>query len=297
MRMLILGGAGMLGHQAYRRLRGRFEVWVTFREAGAGRDHPAYRDADRARLLGGVDAAAPETVRAALDRVRPSAVVNCIGIVKQRDEAKAAVPSITVNALFPHLLAEACVARGIRLFHVSTDCVFSGAKGGYTERDNPDPVDLYGRTKLVGEVSAPGCLTLRTSMIGWEVTHRLGLLEWFAAQRGKAVRGFRNAIYSGFSTAVLADLIGDLAARSDAPAGLYHAASAPISKYDLLVQLRDALGWRDVTIEADDAFRCDRSLDAERFRAAAGWTSPTWERMIDGLAKEWPAYAEWRRES
>ena len=243
---------------------------------------------------GGVDALDLDSVARAMDQTKPDAVVNCIGIVKQRDEAKAAIPSIRVNALFPHQLADLCQAQGARLIHLSTDCVFSGNRGHYTEDDLPDPVDLYGRTKLLGELDRPGCLTLRTSIVGWELKHRAGLLEWFASQRGQTIKGYRNAIYSGVSTVVLARLIGDLLENHPALSGIYHVASQPIAKYDLLVRLRDALGWYDITIKPDDAFQCDRSLVGARFEAATSWQAPDWDEMIAGLAAEWPTYEGWR---
>jgi dTDP-4-dehydrorhamnose reductase len=234
------------------------------------------------------------TIAQVMAQVKPDVVVNCIGIVKQREEARAAIPSILVNALFPHQLADLCQTQGARLIHLSTDCVFSGNRGRYTEEDLPDPVDLYGRTKLLGELNRPGCLTLRTSIIGWELKHRAGLLEWFAAQRGRTITGYRGATYTGLSTAALTRLIGDLLENHPDLSGLYHVASRPITKYELLVRLREAIGWHDIIIEPDDAFQCDRSLVGARFEATTGWAPPTWDAMIAELAAEWPEYQQWK---
>jgi dTDP-4-dehydrorhamnose reductase len=245
-------------------------------------------------LVGGIDAFKIEEVKAVLAQVQPEAVINAIGIVKQRDEAKQAIPSIQINALFPHLLAQACIEREVRLVHISTDCVFSGERGGYTEADIPDPVDLYGRSKLLGEVQGTGCLTLRTSIVGWELSGHSSLLEWFAAQRGRIIKGYQQAIFTGFPSSVLANLIGDLVETRSDLHGLYHVASNPISKYALLVRLRDALGWDDIVIRPDAQFHCDRSLLAARFERTTGWLSPDWDAMIDVLAREWPVYQAWR---
>jgi dTDP-4-dehydrorhamnose reductase len=182
------------------------------------------------------------------------------------------------------------------MVHVSTDCVFSGRQGRYTEADIPDPVDLYGRSKLLGEPARRGCLVLRTSIIGWELKNRVGLLEWFAAQRGTTIKGYRNAIYSGLSTTVLANVIGDVLVGYPGLEGLYQVASAPISKYALLAGMREALRWNDITIQPDDNFHCDRSLDGTRFEAATRWKAPGWDSMIDGLAAEWDSYAQWRNQ-
>ncbi|MGD0340020.1 MAG: SDR family oxidoreductase [Bacteroidota bacterium] len=287
MRVLIFGGNGMLGHQLCRLLTGRMEVWATFRNVPDRFDFlpPQQR-------IGNVTVEDAAQVGEIMDSVKPDAVVNAVGIVKQRDEAKQAVPSICVNALFPHQLADLCGERGIRVLQISTDCVFSGFRGAYTEDDIADPVDLYGRTKLLGELNRPGCLTLRTSIIGWQLNSFTSLLSWFALQRGKHIKGYRKAIYSGVTTSVFSKLIGDIMESHPKLEGLYHVSSAPIKKFDLLVQLRDALGWDDITIEPEEGFACDRSLNGERFSRATGWRAPDWASMISGLSSEWPTYAQ-----
>jgi dTDP-4-dehydrorhamnose reductase len=286
MRILVMGGNGMLGHQLCRILPERMDLWATFHEQVAD-----FEFLPKERKLDHVPIQDITRVQEVFDMVKPEVVVNAVGIVKQRDEAKQAISSIQVNALFPHQLANLCIERGIRLLQLSTDCVFSGARGNYTEIDVPDAVDLYGRTKLIGEVNRPGCLTLRTSFIGWQLNTFSSLLSWFALQRGKRVKGYRKAIYSGFSTCVMAKLIGEILQTRPDLNGLYQVASKPITKYDLLVQLRDLLGWKDIIIEPDDQFFCDRSLVATRFSTVTGWQPPSWESMLHGLAEEWPEYA------
>ena len=139
-------------------------------------------------------------------------VVNCIGLVKQRPEAADAAALVQANALFPQQLHAACAQRGARLIQISTDCVFAGDRGGYTEADRPDPADLYGRSKLAGEPEGEGVLTLRTSMLGRELDRASGLLEWFLSVRGEA-GGYPLAVFTGPTTPVLARLIGDLIER------------------------------------------------------------------------------------
>ena len=288
MRVLVFGGNGMLGHQLCRLLPERMEVWATFRNESSSFE---FLPVDR--ILSNVISEDISHLNEILDTIKPEAVINALGIVKQRDEAKQAVPAIQVNALFPHQLADLCVERGVRIVQISTDCVFSGLRGGYSEIDVPDPVDLYGRTKLLGELNLPGCLTLRTSIIGWQLKSFNGLLSWFARHRNKHLKGYRKAIYSGFSTAVLAQLISDILQTRPELSGIYQVASEPISKFDLLVQLRDLLGWKDIVIEPDDQFFCDRSLSSVRFNTTTGWRPPTWNTMLRGLAEEWPRYARY----
>jgi dTDP-4-dehydrorhamnose reductase len=289
MRLLILGAAGMLGHRMCRLLSDRFEIWGTFH--GSPSEYSRYGLLPDARTIGGVDAQNFPSVSSAVEKVKPDVVINCIGIVKQRDEAKQAVPSIHVNALFPHQLADLCDGLGARVFQISTDCVFSGSRGKYTELDVPDPVDLYGRTKLLGELNRSNSVTLRTSIIGWQINTYSSLLGWFASQRGKRIKGYHRAIYSGFSTSVLAQLIGDLVESRPDLHGMYQVASEPISKYDLLIKLRELMDWKDITIDMDDQFFCDRSLIGTRFTTTTGWMPPSWDTMLEGLASEWGEYA------
>jgi len=291
MKILVLGAAGMLGHRLCQTLSDRFETWGTFR--GDPAKHAHYNLLPAKRTIGGVNVMDFKTVYDTVERVNPDVLVNCVGIVKQRDEAKQAIPSIQVNALFPHQLADLCTERSIRVVQISTDCVFSGQRGKYTEADTPDPVDLYGRSKLLGELNRPGCLTLRTSIIGWQLNTFSSLLSWFSQQRGQHIKGYQQAIYSGFSTYVLASLISDLIETRPDLSGLYQVASEPISKFDLLVVLRDKLGWEDIEIEPDESFFCDRSLISTRFSVATGWKAPSWDEMISGLAEEWPTYEKW----
>lgn len=293
MKILILGAGGMLGHQLCRTLSARFDIWATLRAEPSKIER--YGFIPQERIIGQVDVQDITSLRRALDTVKPDAVINGIGIVKQRDEARQAVPSVHVNALFPHQLADLCAESGTRVLQISTDCVFSGIRGNYTEIDNPDPVDLYGRTKLLGELNRPGALTLRTSIIGWQLNSSSSLLGWFASQRGAPIKGYRHAIYSGFSTSVLSTLIGDIIETRKDLTGLYHVASVPISKYDLLIRLQEALGWKDITINSDEHFFCDRSLISTRFTMTTGWISPSWDDMIAGLGAEWSTYEKWSK--
>lgn len=294
-RVLVLGGAGMLGHKVFQTLSPRFETFATFRaENGAWTQYPMYKNVESARLLAGVDALNFASVTRAIAQVKPDVVVNCIGIIKQLKQAHDALVSITLNALFPHQLADLCQAAGARLFHISTDCVFSGHKGAYTEMDISDAYDLYGRTKFLGELDRPGCLTLRTSIIGRDFAKNDAMLEWFLSHRGGAVQGYTRAIYTGFPTQTLARIIGDLIEQYPALSGLYQVASAPLSKYELLGKIRDAMHL-DIVIEPQTEFFCDRSLRAARFIAATGYAIPDWDAMVAELANDPTPYDEWKQ--
>jgi dTDP-4-dehydrorhamnose reductase len=283
MRVLIFGGDGMLGHRLLRRFSAGHETRVTLHRGIAEYSH--FGLFDRGNAYDGTDVRDSRRVASVIADFGPDAVINATGVVKQRPEAHEPDISSEVNAVFPPHLARVCRAHGALLIHVSTDCVFSGQKGNYAESDRPDPVDLYGETKLRGEVAAPGAITLRTSMVGRELARKSGLVEWFLAQKGKTIQGYRKAIFSGFTTAELARLVEMLVTRHLEAHGLYHASSAPISKFDLLSGLNRRLGL-GVNIVPDDTVVCDRSLDSTRFRKAFGYSPPAWDFMLDELAAD-----------
>jgi dTDP-4-dehydrorhamnose reductase len=276
----------MLGHRVWQLCRERFDAFTTVRKRP---DLPLFGD-DRVRS--GVDATDFGAVERLIGELAPQAVVNCIGVVKQLAGAHDPITSITLNSLFPHVVARACRRTGARFVQISTDCVFSGRVGSYREADNPDPVDLYGRSKLLGEVSAPH-VTLRTSIVGRELAGAHGLLEWFLANRGGRVRGFTRARFSGVTTLVLANLIAEVLERHSALEGLYHVAAEPISKYDLLMLFNGAFG-AGIGIDADDSLVLDRSLDGTPFHDATGWKAPSWPAMIEAIAADGATYEEWR---
>jgi dTDP-4-dehydrorhamnose reductase len=285
MSVLILGGMGMLGHKIAQRIPGALvttrESWPEPFEAG--------------RVLTRVDAADWLSLAQLLRERRPRVIVNCVGVIKQRAEAKSPIPSITLNALLPHRLAELCASWGGRLIHFSTDCVFSGERGRYSESDESDAHDLYGRTKYLGEVSvAPNALTLRTSIIGRELTHFQSLLEWLLSQNNKKIKGYTRALYSGVTTNYLAGLVSDLILEFPDLCGLHQVTAQTISKFDLLCLLRDAYNL-DMEITADDSFFCDRSMIGKKFEQATGYVTPSWPVLVAQLAQDPTPYSEWRK--
>lgn len=272
----------MLGHALWQTLQHRFDTYVTLRHPVSGRYERLF-PAARTRI--GVDAMSFDTLLPVLASVRPNVVVNAIGIVKQSPAAHEPIPSLTVNAVFPHRLAAACGAMDARLIHVSTDCVFSGRGGMYREEDTPDADDLYGRGKLLGEVTGLGCLTVRTSIIGHELRGQAGLVEWFLTQEGSTVNGYRRAVFSGFTTLAFSRILADVIERTPDLTGLYHVSSEPINKFDLLTLVRNAYG-KNVEVVPDDAVRIDRSLDSSRFRKEVNLRPDSWPAMIAEMAGE-----------
>lgn len=297
MKILVLGATGMLGHKMFQTLRGRFpetfcairgsknEEW--FKQFNLFQSNTA---ADN--VIDSIDVTDFPVLRELLREQQPQVVINCAGVIKQRAESKAALPSIAINSYLPHWLAQRCAEWGGRLIHFSTDCVFSGRRGDYREDDPSDAEDLYGKTKYLGEVAAENALTLRTSIIGRELRHRQSLLEWFLGQRNKQITGFKRALYSGVTTNHLAEVVADIIERHPRLSGLYQVTSQTISKYDLLCLLRDAYQL-DVEIVPDEIFHCDRSMNGDRFRQATGCVCPSWPELAAQLAKDTTPYEQW----
>jgi dTDP-4-dehydrorhamnose reductase len=291
MRVLILGGAGMLGHKLVQHFRDVADTWATVR--GSAASYARYGLVDAGRILPGVDAANFDQLVRAFATVRPDVVINCVGVIKQLPTASDPLLNLTINASLPHRLQRLCVACGARLIHFSTDCVFNGRKGSYTENDPSDAEDLYGRTKFLGETAGPGALTIRSSVIGRELATASGLVEWFLSKRGGQVQGYTRAIYSGFTTGAMARIVHLLVEHHAELCGTVQVSSAPISKYDLLIQLRDAFGV-SVHITADDRVRIDRSLESTRFRQLTGFVPPAWPDMIREMVADPTPYESWR---
>lgn len=283
MRILILGGDGMLGHQLLKSWQNTHEVRVTLRQ---NQSHYAkYNLFHIANSSYNIDVRHFDDVQKVAEGFKPDAVINAVGIIKQRTEAQDAIMSLEINALLPHRLSSLCEQLESRLVHISTDCVFSGAKGNYTEDDFEDAGDLYGRSKLMGEVAGPHAITLRTSIIGLELARQESLVEWFLSQRGN-IQGFTQAIYSGFTTQEIARIIEFILLKHSSLSGLWHVASAPISKYGLLKKLGDCLNRNDIKIEPSDELDCDRSLNASQFLNATGYRPPSWDEMLKELAQQ-----------
>jgi dTDP-4-dehydrorhamnose reductase len=277
MKTLVLGASGMLGNAMLRVMAqaDELEVWGTARSGGVLRnfDPPLAK-----RIVTGIDVENTDSLMRLFTELRPEVVINCIGLVKQLAEADDPLLALPINSLLPHRLARLCDLIHARLVHISTDCVFSGHKGDYCESDEADAQDLYGRSKFLGEVDYPHAVTLRTSIIGHELSSSHGLVGWFLAQQG-TIKGYTQAIFSGLPTCELARVVRDLVFPHPELRGVYHVAAEPISKFELLRLINEEYG-KGLQIEPDDKLQIDRSLNATRFREATGYVAPSWPKLV-----------------
>jgi dTDP-4-dehydrorhamnose reductase len=276
-KVLVLGATGMLGNSVLRLFAqsSDFEVLGSVRSTSALRLLPSELSD---RLICGVDVEHIDSLISLFSKVRPDVVINCIGLVKQLAEAEDPLAAIPINSLLPHRLARLCDIAGARLVHMSTDCVFSGAKGMYTEADLSDAKDLYGRSKYLGEVYCPHAITLRTSIIGHELNGGHSLVGWFLAQQG-SVKGYSRAIFSGLPTVELAKVIRDHVIPNPELNGVYHVSADPINKLNLLTLISNVYG-KKIDIVKDEKFIIDRSLDSTRFREATGYRPKSWLELV-----------------
>jgi len=290
-RILIIGATGMLGHVLFRHLSANpeYEVFGTSRSIGGL--HAVFPSHLTRRFRQYVDADNFDSVIRALASIQPDIVINCIGLIKQLPLSSDPLSAITVNAQLPHRISLISRTAGARMIHISTDCVFNGVRGNYTESDPSCAEDLYGQTKYLGEVTYPHCVTLRTSIIGHELKGGYGLVDWFLAQEG-SVRGFTKAIYSGFPTIELARVISDYILPNQELSGLYHVSSNPISKYELLRIIARRYD-KKIAIDPYDDFVIDRSLDSSRFRSLTGYVPPGWDELVEAMFRDYEANKNW----
>ncbi len=255
------------------------DVYGTVRQESA---RQFFLDLPSDHLLSGIDVTCEDSLTKVFADIHPTVVINCVGLIKQLPEAKNPLSALLLNSVLPHRLAALCRVAQARLIHISTDCVFSGSKGNYGEESVPDANDLYGRSKLLGEVEYSHTITLRTSIIGPELGGgRHGLVSWFLGEQN-AVKGYRRAIFSGLPTVELAHIIRDYVLPREELSGLYHVASTPINKYDLLSLIAKTYG-KEINIIPDDTVMIDRSLDAARFQTATGYKVPAWPVLIERM--------------
>ncbi|MDD7805848.1 MAG: SDR family oxidoreductase [Endozoicomonas sp. (ex Botrylloides leachii)] len=285
-KVLVVGANGMLGGSLFRylsKLPG-YEVLGTVRSSAA---KSALSQQGFSNTVFGVDVTDLQSISSIIGNFRPHYVLNCVGIIKQLDASKAPIPSITINSLLPHQLAELCDTCDARLVHFSTDCVFLGRSGLYKESDNPDAADLYGRSKLLGEVDYGRHLTLRTSIIGHELGKSLSLVDWFLSQNSP-IKGYRKAIFSGMPTICVAEFLNDHVFGKEL-SGLYHLSVEPIDKNRLLQLINNAYSIGIEIIPFDD-FVIDRSLNSDALRAVTGFKPLPWPQLINKMREEYLEY-------
>lgn len=216
---------------------------------------------------------------------KPDTVINCAGILVQKSKDNLS-EAIYINSYLPNALDQLSKTLCFKLIHISTDCVFNGKKGRYTEQDTPDATDNYGRTKALGEIINSQNLTIRTSIIGPEIkSNGTGLLHWFLNQSGQ-INGFNHALWSGVTTIELAKFIRHVITNSEAASitGLYHLTNnTTINKYDLLNLFKNTFNTKHIDIKADDKYSVDKSFINTRNDICTSYKVPSYYQMVKDM--------------
>jgi dTDP-4-dehydrorhamnose reductase len=286
--LLVLGASGMLGHMLVRVLSEHHQVIGTTSSQYDSKS-PLARVLDKANWIDHVDVRNWQTVESAINHVKPNVLINCVGVIKQKMDSGNIKDAILINSLIPHQLAATCEKLDIRFIHFSTDCVFDGTPGIKYTSYTPNATDLYGTTKRLGEVNYAPSITLRTGFVGRQLSGAEGLFEWVLSQKGKAVSGYQNAIYSGLTTMALSRVIKQVIEVQPTLSGLYQVASNRINKFDLITKLNQLLQL-DLLIAQNTEFMCDRSMDGTEFTNLTNIHIPSWEEMLTEFAADQDFY-------
>jgi len=279
-KVFVLGASGMLGNAVFR-LFSNSDGFAATGIIRSSRSLELLPPSLRKSVISNVDLESADNLLRLFEKHQPNVIINCVGLIKQHADANDPLVVLPINSLLPHRLAMLSSVTNARLVHISTDCVFSGAKGMYLESDFSDARDLYGRSKFLGEVDYPNAITLRTSIIGHELDGTQSLVNWFLSQKD-SIKGFTRAIFSGLPTVEIARVIRDYVIPNAHLSGLYHVSADPISKYDLLKIIADVYK-KTISIEPDESFIIDRSLDSSRFRKATGFKPRPWLDLVNSM--------------
>ena len=221
-----------------------------------------------------------------LKNINPDIIINAAGVTTRREKESTINQIKFTNSLLPNILSNWSEKNGCRLIHFSTDCVFSGEKGNYKDDDKPDALDTYGKTKSLGEASGAKTLTLRSSMIGFELYNKTELLEWVLSNQNKSISGFSNVIYSGITTSLMSKIVNKIINDFPDLSGIYNVSSAPISKYSLLKKI-NAIFDLNIKIKSIESKASNKSLDYSNFFMKTGIEIPDWDSMLKELKKAW----------
>ena len=282
MRILILGGNGMIGHKMYQIItKVNEDTWVTLRN-----DLSTYVFSNiynKNKVIDNIDLSDFKKLLHTLNEIKPDIIINACGITIRRGVEKFISNTILLNSVLPHFLNEWVSLNNKRLIHFSTDCVFSGKKGNYLDTDIKDAYDLYGSTKSLGEiVNSDFSITLRGSMIGRELENKTELLEWFLQQSNKKVKGFSEVIYAGITTVKMAEIVIRIINFYPNLTGVYNISSIPISKYDLLILFNEHFATNSI-IEIDKSYSSNKNLISDNLFNEIGIEKPNWINLIRQL--------------
>lgn len=272
MKILILGGNGLLGNALLNILSKNYEVIATTR-------NKLYKDIKNFIYVD--DLTRLDFLDKLIIDVDPDIIINALSV---RDVGNKKLYQLKlIFTVIPHHISSFCRRLNKRFIQISTDGVFSGKTGNYKEEDIPDPIDSYGICKFLGEPNQKNTTVIRTSMIGHSFNNDYGLLDWFIKQNECTL--YKNAVFSGLPVYEIARIISQYFIENKNLDGIYHLASEPISKLNLLTLVNNVYNL-NIIIHEDDSFYMDRSLDSSKFQNKTGYRVLSWDDMITQMKEE-----------
>jgi dTDP-4-dehydrorhamnose reductase len=289
MRVIILGVSGLIGHKLLQKLSSDFEIFGVLHHSKDYYNNPPLFSGQN--IIENINVSEFDILKGVLYTVNPDIIINCVGITKRKIDINDPLDAISINSAFPHQLAKWAKVNKKRVIHFSTDCVFNGKIGNYTETSLSSAEDVYGKTKYLGELHYDNTITIRSSFIGQELFDKTELFEWFLAQSGKQIKGFKNTLYSGVSTIFMASVVKDIILNYPGLSGLYQLATEkPISKYQLLNLAKKVFDVKVDIIPDIEHIHCP-TLDASKLRKAINIAVPSWEEMMTDLLADKKFYS------
>jgi|688.fasta_scaffold317571_2 dTDP-4-dehydrorhamnose reductase len=285
MRILILGGNGMIGHKMYQIIsKVNLDTWVTLRNNLNSYSYSKFYNSEK--VIESIDLTNFQNLFNQLNTINPDVIINACGITIRRGVNQLKSKSIILNSALPHFLNEWVTSNNKRLIHFSTDCVFSGKKGDYEDNDIKDATDIYGLTKSMGEViDSTFTITLRGSMIGRELENKTELFEWFLKQHNTTINGFSEVIYSGITSVKMADIVLNIIYNFPNLSGLFNVSSKAISKFDLLTLCNDYFKV-DAFIKNDNSYSSNKNLISNKLFNELNMVQPAWNDLIKQLKQD-----------
>lgn len=284
-KILILGIDGMIGHKIAQLLEQENNLFGTTRKTigpkklGLKTSNLIKKDFDKNQSLG------------FLDNLNPDIIINCIGITTRRINNDNISNLEFINSRLPHYLNEWTEKNDKRLIHFSTDCVYSGKSGMYTESDNPDAIDLYGKSKAIGEINNTKALTIRTSLIGREVYNHTELFEWLYKNKSGKVYGYENVYYSGLTTIRMSKILEKIINYYPDLQGVFNISSKPITKYSLLKLINRHFKF-EIQVKKDLKIKSNKVLISKKITEITDIEIPTWEDLILEFKEDCVKYSE-----
>ncbi len=274
-KILVLGVNGLLGHRVFINLNKnkKFKVIGTLRSMNKNNIFIKKKIIENFNVLNF------DNLKKKINYIRPDFIINCIGVTNKKIKNNKTSDLILINSVLPHYLDSLSKKLKFKLIHISTDCVFSGLKNFYTEIDPCDVQDLYGLTKFIGEIRNSKNLTIRTSIIGHEMSEKNGLLEWFLSQ--KSVKGFSKVVYSGVTTNQLSEIIERCITKYNL-SGLFQVSSKPISKFELL-KLIKKIYKKDIKIKKSVKMKKKLILNSKKFTKKTKYLVKPWKDQIEEM--------------